>query len=64
MNKMTELRRGIYRIENPHSEDEVQVRDVNGGAEMPISESLYRSRRYDPPVEDLPTREQFYAEKR
>lgn len=63
MDKPTELRRGLYRIENPHGENEVQVEDVNGGTDIPISESLYRSRGYDPPVEALPTREQYYAGK-
>lgn len=56
------LRRGIYRIKNPEGlEDDAQVRDVAGGSDMPLSESVYRERGYEPPFDDLPWREDYLA---
>lgn len=56
------LRRGLYRIMNPPGmEHDVQVEDVNGGFASPLPESLYRQRRYKPPFEKLPTREEYFA---
>ena len=61
----SELRRGIYRTKNPEGmEDDAQVKDVNGGSDMPLPESLYRERGYSPPFDDLPWREAYFAPKR
>jgi hypothetical protein len=45
--------RGVYRIKNQH-EDSVWITD--GTAGLQISESRYRDRGYQPPVESLPWR--------
>jgi len=56
------LRRGIYRIKNPPPyEDDAQVEDVHGGSSMPLSESIYRERGYDPPFDELPSSEEYHA---
>ena len=56
------LRRGIYRVKNPVGiEDDAQVRDVHGGSDMPLPESIYREREYSPPFEDLPWRDDYFA---
>ena len=50
-----ELRIGIGRKKNPEGmEDDAIVKDVNGGTEMPIPESLYRERGYLPEFDELP----------
>ncbi|MEQ8334501.1 hypothetical protein [Nisaea sp.] len=47
---------GQYRIKNPDGmEDDVQVTD--GGIDMPIPESLYRNRGYQPNCDTLPWRD-------
>jgi hypothetical protein len=58
---MSDLRRGLYRIEIPGIEDEVQVEDVNGGSETHIPKSLYQARGYEPPYEDLPSLDEYFA---
>lgn len=59
------LRRGIYRIKNPAGmEDDAQVRDANGGSEMPLGESLYRERGYSPPFDELPWRDAYFASRK
>ena len=56
------LRRGIYRIKTPEGmEDDAQVEDVDGGSAMPLPESVYRQREYEPPFDKLPWREDYYA---
>lgn len=56
------LRRGIYRQKMPEGiEDCAQVKDVNGGSQMPLDESLYRARGYEPPFEKLPWIEDYNA---
>jgi hypothetical protein len=60
---MSDLRRGLYRIEVPGSEGEVQVQDVNGGSEVSITESLYRMRGYEPPLKNLPSRDEYFTTK-
>ena len=58
----SKLRRGIYRVKNPEPfEDDAQVEDVNGGSSMPLSESVYRERGYDPPFDELPSSDEYYA---
>lgn len=50
-------RQGIERVERPNGiEDEVIVKDVNGENEMPLRESEYRKRGYNPPCDKLPWR--------
>ena len=52
------MRRGLYRIHGIDGRsDDVRVED--DGIEMPLEESLYRSRGYLPPVDDLPWQEDF-----
>lgn len=56
------LRRGIYRSANPSPlEHDVQVQDVNGGSDMPLPESIYRARGYEPPFDELPWRDEYFA---
>jgi hypothetical protein len=58
------LRRGIYRTKTPDGmEDDAQVQDVHGGSDMPLSESLYRERGYEPPYDDLLWRDDYFAQK-
>ncbi len=56
------LRRGIYRYKNPAPlEADAQVQDVHGGSDMPLSESEYRERGYEPSFDDLPWRDDYLA---
>ena len=56
------LRRGIYRSKMPKGmEDDAQVQDVHGGSDMPLPESTYRSRGYEPPFDELPWRDDYFA---
>lgn len=56
------LRRGIYKTVAPEGmEDYAQVEDVNGGSSMPLDESLYRDRGYEPPFETLPLYDDWVA---
>lgn len=53
------LRRGICRVKRPVGmEDDAIVQDVNGGTEMPLAESIYRERGYEPPYDDLQWRDE------
>ncbi len=57
------MRRGMYRVRGTNGgPDDVRVED--DGIEMPLAESLYRSRGYLPRVEDLPWQEAYFAPKR
>jgi hypothetical protein len=56
------MRRGLYRVPGLGGHpDDVRVED--DGIEMPLAESLYRSRGYLPPVEDLPWQEDYFGKK-
>ena len=56
------LRRGIYRIKRPRGiEDDAHVEDA--GTDMPLPESIYRQRGYEPPFDDLPWSDDYFASK-
>lgn len=59
------LRRGIYKYSNPAPmEADAQVQDVHGGSDMPLPESTYRERGYEPPFDELPERDDYLADKK
>lgn len=50
-----DLRKGVRRHRGtPPIENWAIVVDVNGGSSMPLDESIYRERGYQPPFEELP----------
>jgi hypothetical protein len=54
--------RGLYRVHGAGGQpDDVRIDD--SGIESPLEESIYRARGYQPPVENLPWREDFFAPK-
>lgn len=56
------LRRGIWRSRPVGGlEAYAYVVDVNGKSGMPLDESLYRDREYEPPFDELPTQEEYEA---
>jgi hypothetical protein len=56
------MRRGLYRIHGVDGRpDDVRVDD--DGIDMPIEEGLYRTRGYQPAVDDLPWQEEFFQKK-
>jgi hypothetical protein len=57
-------RQGIYRIRYPgRLGNDVRTRKIGGDEELTIEESLYRARKYDPPVEQLPWDHDYFATK-
>lgn len=58
---MTPVRpRGIYRIRYPGGiENDVQVAD--SGVSTPMKESDYRTKGYEPSVDSLPWRDDYFA---
>lgn len=62
--KLSSMRKGLYRINRPIGmENDVQVGDVNGDNDMPLPESIYRERGYQPPFDELPWQEKYFSEK-
>jgi hypothetical protein len=56
------MRRGLYRIHGLDGlPDDVRVED--DGIEMPLEETLYRTRGYLPDVDDLPWKEEYLGGK-
>lgn len=61
-NDARKLRRGIWRVEGIGGlEPYAQVVDVSGGSSMPLDESTYRERGYEPSFDDLPTEAEYEA---
>jgi len=55
--------RGLYRVHGTGGRpDDVRIDDA--GIESPLEESIYRSRGYLPPVENLRWQEDFFAPQR
>lgn len=58
----TPTRRGLYRVRGAHPlPDEVWVEDAGSG--MLIGEERYRYYRYLPQWDDLPWRDEYFAQK-
>ncbi|HLY45727.1 MAG TPA: hypothetical protein VKQ73_09125 [Stellaceae bacterium] len=56
------MRRGLYRVHGVGGRpDDVRVED--DGIELPLEESLYRTRGYQPEVDDLPWQEEYVTGK-
>lgn len=56
------MRRGLYRVHGVGGRpDDVRVED--DGIELPLEESLYRTRGYQPEVDDLPWHEDYVSGK-
>ncbi|WP_273020113.1 hypothetical protein [Oceanicaulis sp. UBA2681] len=64
-NDRSKQRRGIWKADSIGGlEAYAQVADVNGGNEMPLDESLYRARGYEPPFDVLPTQAEYEARRK
>lgn len=56
------MRRGLYRVHGTEGRPD-DVRIVDDGIETPVDEQLYRTRGYEPPVENLPWEEDYFRKK-
>ncbi len=57
------MKRGLYRIHGSNGQpDDVRMED--DGIEVPLEESLYRTRGYLPRVDDLLWEEDYFSKKR